>query len=226
MIMTTIIASHQVPRTPITITILHDDRKDARFPFTVLRETNGADFSCGPAQLTNAVTTEAEARECANESWLHYARRRDAATPAVATRPDPWDCAEPSASPAPLPTRVDPKAVPASNYALVNERGEVEFYGVDVPTRGKWKGFRFVTRLYGAPGTWREVSLRGGASLAVLARIALDAFQDETRGAVAGPLAGALRYSREFTRCAACSSPLSDPESITRGLGPVCANRF
>jgi hypothetical protein len=151
--------------------------------------------------------------------------RRETAAPTL-SRPDPFDCAEPDAverRPAPL---VDPKTVPASNYALVNERGEIEFYGVDVPSKGKWEDFRFVKRLYGAPGTWREVDLRGGAGRAVLARITQDSYADETRGLVAGPLASALRYSRFFTRCAACSSPLSDPESIARGLGPVCAGRF
>jgi hypothetical protein len=145
---------------------------------------------------------------------------------AVRTAPatiDPFDCAEPRDT---SPPAVDPKEIPASHYALANERGEVEFYAVDVPSKGKWEGFRFVERLYGAPGTWREVKLRGAAAMAVLARIIRDSYTDEARGVLSGPLASAVRYSRTFTACAACSSPLSDPESIARGLGPVCARRF
>jgi hypothetical protein len=121
---------------------------------------------------------------------------------------------------------VDPTRVPASNYALENKRGDVEFYRVDVPSKGKWEGFRFVERLYGAPGAWREVKVRGVDGVAVLARILDDTYTDETRGELHGPVAAALRFSRTFTRCAACSSPLSDPASIAEGLGPVCAARF
>ena len=40
------------------------------------------------------------------------------------------------------------------------------------------------------------------------------------------PEAAAVRYSKHFTVCAVCGSPLSDPESMERGLGPVCAERF
>jgi hypothetical protein len=221
--MSTIIASHAVPGTPISITIIHQPWLD-RFPFIVLRETNGASFPCGPSRLSNGEATETEARATANRSWLHYIKCRDEAR--AAALPDPFDIATVVTPPPVQYPTVDTKAVPASNYALENERGDVEFYRVDVPSKGKWEGFRFVERLYGAPGTWREVKLRGSAGIAVLARILEDTYTDETRGPLTGPVAAALRFSRTFTRCAACSSPLSDPASIAEGLGPVCATRF
>lgn len=135
---------------------------------------------------------------------------------------DPFDV--PASAPKPI-VRDDWNLIPASKYALVNERGELEFYEVDSPKRGKWAGYKFVKRLYGAPGTWREVDLRGTAGTGVLRRILTDKFSDLT-GEKAGAEAAALRFARRFTVCAVCSSPLSDPISITRGLGPICAGRF
>jgi hypothetical protein len=79
-----IIASYTVPNTPITITILHRPEV-VRAPFEVVRETNGAPFSCGPSHLSNGCRTEAEARESANQSWVHYLKCRDAQRPS-----DPW----------------------------------------------------------------------------------------------------------------------------------------
>jgi Family of unknown function (DUF6011) len=40
------------------------------------------------------------------------------------------------------------------------------------------------------------------------------------------PLAAAVKHGHETGLCAICSRPLSDPESVTRGIGPICAKRF
>lgn len=40
------------------------------------------------------------------------------------------------------------------------------------------------------------------------------------------PLAAAVRHGHMTGNCAVCSKALSDPESVTRGIGPVCAKRF
>lgn len=40
------------------------------------------------------------------------------------------------------------------------------------------------------------------------------------------PLAAAVAHGHATGNCAICSRPLSDPESVTRGIGPVCAKRF
>lgn len=44
--------------------------------------------------------------------------------------------------------------------------------------------------------------------------------------AMADPLASAVAYGKKFGRCAVCARELSDPESIERGIGPVCAERM
>lgn len=104
--------------------------------------------------------------------------------------------------------------VPDSNYALETPNG-LCFYRVRTgKKKDKWEGFQFVDRLTGAPGAWRSTPVMRGDRHAVLNTLAQD------------PKAAAVRYSREFTECAVCGSPLSDPVSREQGLGPICAKRF
>jgi len=42
----------------------------------------------------------------------------------------------------------------------------------------------------------------------------------------ADPHAAAVAYGKEFGKCAVCAKELSDPESVARGIGPVCAERY
>lgn len=107
------------------------------------------------------------------------------------------------------------RAVPDSDYAIIPEDGVVQFYRVKRGKKGsRWDGFVFVSRLYGAPGDWRTVPVRGGLKTMVLAVLGQD------------PQAAAVAFSREHGVCACCGSPLSDPESIALGLGPICVKRF
>ena len=102
--------------------------------------------------------------------------------------------------------------VPNSDYALETPEG-IQFFRVRTGNM-KWAGFQFVDRLIGAPGDWRTIAVKGAHRIDVLHAIALD------------PKENALRFSREFTVCACCGSPLSDPKSLELGFGPVCVTRF
>ena len=105
--------------------------------------------------------------------------------------------------------------VPDSNYAVVGDDGVPKFYEVKHGKKGgKWENFQFVSLLVGAPGDWNKYPVKGADRKGVLALLAED------------PKKFALAYSREHVRCAACNSPLSDPESLERGFGPYCAERF
>lgn len=104
--------------------------------------------------------------------------------------------------------------VPDSKYAMNRPHdGVLEFFEVRTG-KGKWAGFQFLDRLIGSPGDWRKAAIKGLEKRTILEQISED------------PKAAAVRYSREFTVCAVCSSPLSDPESVASGLGPICARRF
>jgi hypothetical protein len=111
------------------------------------------------------------------------------------------------------PMALTTNTVPDSKYAVPRAEGLV-YYEVSTGKKGKWKGFQFVDRLTGAPGDWRRTALRAQARKNILAELAIN------------PKEAAILFSRTFTVCAACSSPLSDAESIARGLGPVCAEKF
>lgn len=44
--------------------------------------------------------------------------------------------------------------------------------------------------------------------------------------AAADPEAAAIAYGRQFGQCAICARELSNQESIDRGIGPICADKF
>lgn len=47
----------------------------------------------------------------------------------------------------------------------------------------------------------------------------LKELREDTRGALA-------KRGRELGWCCVCGRPLSDPESVAAGIGPICAERF
>jgi hypothetical protein len=40
------------------------------------------------------------------------------------------------------------------------------------------------------------------------------------------PKAAAIAYGKQYGVCSVCGRELSDPESVERGIGPICAERF
>lgn len=110
------------------------------------------------------------------------------------------------------PMAVTPSNVPNSQYALQKDSG-VSFYEVRTG-KGKWSDFQFVSHLIGHPGDWLKVPVKGASKNEILHLIGQD------------PKGAAKLFSSEFTVCAVCNSPLSDPVSLETGFGPVCIKRF
>lgn len=102
--------------------------------------------------------------------------------------------------------------IPDSKYCI-EQGGQLKFYEIRTG-KGKWAGFQFTDMLIGHPGSWMKYPVKGEAKKILMATIGQDA------------KAAAIRFSKKFTVCAACGSPLSDPESLSLGLGPVCAEKF
>jgi hypothetical protein len=115
--------------------------------------------------------------------------------------------------------------VPAARYAVYAADGGWDFYRVDRPAKGKWAGYTFVKRLFGAPGNFRSERLSRAQSASVLEAILGAEYADGDR-VLSGPEAAAVAFSREHGVCAACLAPLTDAASIAAGLGPVCRARF
>ncbi len=103
--------------------------------------------------------------------------------------------------------------VPDSKYALYDGDGKIIFFEVRTG-KGKWAHMQFVDRLIGHPGDWQKIPVKGAAKRDVLLDLDMN------------PQAAARRYGKHFTVCGVCGSPLSDPESMAAGIGPICMRRF
>lgn len=100
--------------------------------------------------------------------------------------------------------------VPAGRYA-VEEDGVLKFWRVDRPEQGRWAGYTFLK--IQASDDWYPVRDRARVAK-IVGEIAND------------PQAASARYGHEIGACGICGRTLTDPESIERGIGPVCAGKL
>lgn len=108
----------------------------------------------------------------------------------------------------------------AMSYSAVDRQDLIKFkeptlrfYEVTRKDEGRWAGRTWVAQLFGAPGDYRREPVRGAAMVRVLTQINKD------------PAEAALRYGRESGVCGVCRSPLTNQDSLDRGIGPVCAKK-
>jgi hypothetical protein len=92
--------------------------------------------------------------------------------------------------------------------------GQWRFYQVDKPNEGRWNGYTFVKILIGAPGAYRKENLDADRRVSIMRRIEED------------PQKAMIDYGQQSGVCGRCSSPLTDPESLARGIGPICAGKM
>lgn len=100
---------------------------------------------------------------------------------------------------------------PAGRYAIHHPEKGLRFYRIDKPTEGRWAGYTFVKveandDVYPVK-SWNEQHI-------IFAEIEKD------------PKAAAERYGKAQGVCGMCGRKLTDPDSINRGIGPVCAGKF
>lgn len=53
-----------------------------------------------------------------------------------------------------------------------------------------------------------------------------DDVKEVIMGAASDPLTAAIRYGKVSGECSCCGRELTDPRSIERGIGPICATKF
>jgi uncharacterized protein DUF6011 len=53
-----------------------------------------------------------------------------------------------------------------------------------------------------------------------------ESVRDEVKRIGADPIGESVAHGRRTGNCACCNRPLTDKESVARGIGPVCAERF
>lgn len=107
------------------------------------------------------------------------------------------------------PSLYDFTSIPAGRYALEIE-GIVRFFQVDQPTEGKWAGWTFLKRLHGSPGDYNKERIKGREAWSLLRTISEN------------PQEAMERFGHESGHCGKCGAALTDPESLSRGIGPVC----
>jgi Family of unknown function (DUF6011) len=110
----------------------------------------------------------------------------------------------------------DKSQVPTGRYALSLPFDEFEFFQVDRPDKGKWSGFTFVRKLIGTgyAADYRKVNVRGAEAEAALRAIWKD------------PERFMIQFGKLSGKCGKCGAPLSDPESLELGIGPICAKNY
>ena len=113
---------------------------------------------------------------------------------------------KPSQQALPLPEKHQIPELPRSGYAIDYD-GQLRFYHVDRPTKGKYEGWTFV-RERRSDGSKK---LHYSQMLPVLEIIARN------------PVEAAERFGRELGECSCCHKSLTDETSRARGIGPVCA---
>lgn len=119
--------------------------------------------------------------------------------------------------------------MPEGRYALrleeptnnIREAGQGKnmawyFYQIDKPIDGKWKGYTFIKRLIGGgdDGGYRKVDVPSSTRNGIMARIERD-FKKAM-----------LDFGLQSGSCGHCGRALSNPESLARGIGPICAGKM
>lgn len=88
------------------------------------------------------------------------------------------------------------------------------------PDTGKNPGFVYI-KLRGQYAA--KVSPEGRLFMAYTAPAGL---KEGIEAIGADPLAAAIAHGKESGSCAICMRQLTDPESVERGIGPICAKKF
>lgn len=104
-----------------------------------------------------------------------------------------------------------PDTVPDGRYAYLHEElGKILFYRVVTRRDGN----RIVQKVLGAPGDFRYVGISPTEKAHAIKAIAAD------------PGFASQMFGIKVGACGVCGSPLTDPESIARGIGPICAKKY
>jgi hypothetical protein len=116
------------------------------------------------------------------------------------------------------PAGIDLSHVPAGSYAVPGDPDRLKVL-IEKPTVGNWAGWTFVkdAAVYGWGGRLGKIEPGGtyvGKSMDKVAAIAAD------------PVSAMAEYGHITGTCGKCRRPLEDPESVARGIGPVCYQKM
>jgi hypothetical protein len=115
-------------------------------------------------------------------------------------------------------TQLDLSSLPSGTYAVPGGDTRLKIQ-VDNVLKGKWAGWVFVKdgAEYGNSKRYGRQAPGGKYSGDV---------EDALVAILADPQAAMAAYGKLVGRCGMCSRKLEDADSIARGIGPVCAQKF
>lgn len=165
------------------------------------------------AFLTKVWCTTCHLLHEADDPCSGVARRVSTAALEHSTAPAPRP---PMGSQDMLPTFANARAlandIPEGRYAVRHADGTVKFYKLDKPTEGRWAGYVFLK--IQASEEFHPVKM-AASQISVYSAI-IDA----------GVRESSALYGHELGHCGVCGRTLTDPESISAGIGPKCAARL
>jgi hypothetical protein len=106
-----------------------------------------------------------------------------------------------------------PAEIPDGRYAITKNKVWT-FFRVVTRNAGEPTEQRFVQKVLGSPGDFRYVRVTTEEW-----RLAIDTIRDD-------PGTYATLFGLKVGVCGICGSPLTDPDSIARGIGPICAQKY
>ena len=95
-----------------------------------------------------------------------------------------------------------------------------EFVFSPAPANGKNPGAIYVKHSDGS-----YLGKVAGSRLFTVSAVS-PAVEAEIVGVAADPMKAAIAYCKKYGKCSVCARTLTDEDSINRGIGPVCAERF
>jgi hypothetical protein len=114
---------------------------------------------------------------------------------------------------------LDLSEIPAGIYGVPGSEGRLKVRIAKPGGRSKWEGWIFVSD--GAEyGSEKRYGKQAPGSIYV------GEIQDQLKKILEDPMEATAQYGRLTGTCGICSRHLEDADSIARGIGPVCAQKF
>lgn len=123
-----------------------------------------------------------------------------------------------AAQTAPAGAALDLSVLPSGRYAVPGSDSRLKLQ-IDVVAKGKWEGWVFVKDAAEYGQGKRYGSQKPG-------QLYRGQVESELAAVLADPKAAAAAYGHLVGRCGVCNARLEDEQSVARGIGPVCAQKF
>ena len=106
--------------------------------------------------------------------------------------------------------------VPDGRYAIPvrkNNHGMIVYHFYQVKTTKDQRKVQYILRLFGAPGDFRRDTMTKQDQVNVARVLRED------------PMMYSVMFGKQVGSCGVCGSPLTDPQSIALGIGPICLQK-